>query len=185
MGKIAENYVGSDADCDADDMNIKIFSQLFKQLRNICVNREIMNEKFAQWEATVVSHTHTRTWVPQNECDPHSLAATAPCSIDSHVVASIQRVHCGLHVWRAFHSLIVDRIGLRRRLAALCQVSPANGFTPNGRASVVHTVLFSKTLQHFWVNRKNAKLKNWKTEKRFLARAKQKAKQFRLFCGIE
>lgn len=53
MGKIAENYVGSldvdsDADFDADDMNIKIFSQLFKQLRNICVNREIMNEKFAQ-----------------------------------------------------------------------------------------------------------------------------------------
>lgn len=84
------------------------------------------------------------------------------CLVDSHVVASIQSVHCGRHVWRAFLSPIVDRIGVRRRLAALAQVSPANGFAPNGRASALSSAerVDFENSQHFWVTRKNAKLEN-------------------------
>lgn len=81
------------------------------------------------------------------------------CLCDSHVVASIRCVHCGLHVWRAFLSPSVDRIGARRRLTALGQVSPANGFAPNGRASALPSVVrveFENS-QHFWVTRKTRK----------------------------
>lgn len=81
------------------------------------------------------------------------------CLCDSHVVASIRCVHCGLHVWRAFLSPSVDRIGARRRLAAFGQVSPANGFAPNGRASALPSVVrveFEYS-QDFWVTRKTRK----------------------------
>lgn len=79
--------------------------------------------------------THTRAFGFHKMISIHIHRQRLRRTVVSHVVATIRRVHCGHHFWRAFRSTAVDRIGLGRRLAALGQVSPANGFAPNGRAS--------------------------------------------------
>lgn len=170
MGKIAENYVGSlgvdsNADCDADEMNIKIFSQLFKQLRNICVNREIMNEKFAQWEATVVSHTHTHTL---------ALGFHKMNAIHIHW-QRLRRVVLTRTWWHPFSVFIVDSmfgaLFIRSLWIALGLgagwLRSAKLVLPTDSAQTVALRSFTQfsSRKHYNIFELIEKMQNWKTEK--------------------